>query len=46
MVKKAFNGYLGILPSGNPPPQKAPLLYEGVASIPDIFEIYVCVNLD
>jgi hypothetical protein len=39
-------GHLGIRPSGNPPPQKVLSLYEGVSSIPGIFKIYVCVNLD
>jgi hypothetical protein len=39
-------GHLGILPSGNPPPQKATSLYKYVDSIPEIFKIYVCVSLD
>jgi hypothetical protein len=36
---------LSIRPSDNPPSQKAPLLYEGVSSIFEIFKIYLCVNL-
>ena len=38
--------HLGIQPSSNPPPQKVSPLYEGVGSIPKIFKIYVCINLD
>ena len=34
--------HLGIRPSGNPPFQKASLLYEGVGSIPGVFK-YTCV---
>ena len=37
--------HLGIRSSGNSFPKKTPL-YEGVGSIPRIFKIYVCVNLD
>jgi hypothetical protein len=43
MIRKKDDCHLGIRPSGNPPPQKAPPLYEGVDLIPEIFKIYTYV---
>ena len=39
-IRKKDDYHLGIRPSGNPPLQKAPLLYERVGLIPKIFKIY------
>ena len=42
LLNKITHSHLGIRPNGNPPSQKAPLLYEGVGSIPRSSNIRVC----